>query len=123
MCWLAIDRDTKEIVGVYVGKRDATGAQGLWDSLPPVYRQCAMSYTDFWNAYKVIFPNNRHKAIGKETGLTNHIERLNNTFRQRISRLVRKTLSFSKSIENHIGAIWVFVHHYNATILKTKSCH
>jgi IS1 family transposase len=33
---------------------------------------------------------------GKEMGQTNYIERLNNTLRQRISRLVRKTLSFSK---------------------------
>ena len=34
--------------------------------------------------------------MGKETGETAHIERLNNTRRQRLSRLVRKTLSFSK---------------------------
>ncbi|MCW5213067.1 IS1 family transposase, partial [Desulfobulbus sp. TB] len=52
-----------------------------------------------------IIPVKRHKAVGKETGLTNHIERFNNTMRQRISHLVRKTLSFSKKIENHIGAI------------------
>jgi IS1 family transposase len=45
--WLAIDASTKEIVGVYIGKREQAGAQGLWDSLPPVYRQCAVSYTDF----------------------------------------------------------------------------
>ena len=25
----------------------------------------------------------------------------------------KKTLSFSKKIENHIGAIWSFIHHYN----------
>jgi insertion element IS1 protein InsB len=30
--WLALDVFTKEIVGVYIGKRDQTGAQGLWDS-------------------------------------------------------------------------------------------
>src|SRR4028119_163620 len=52
---LAIDASTKEIVGVYIGKRDQAGAQGLWDSLPPVYRQCAVSYTDFcpflWNSF------------------------------------------------------------------------
>jgi IS1 family transposase len=30
--WLAIDVFTKEIVGVYIGKRDQTGAQALWDS-------------------------------------------------------------------------------------------
>nr|CAO90310.1 unnamed protein product [Microcystis aeruginosa PCC 7806] len=39
--------------------------------------------------------------VGKETGQTNPIERLNNTFRQRISRLVRESLSFSKKMENH----------------------
>ncbi len=44
------------------------------------------------------------------------IERLNNTLRQRISRLVRKTRSFSKKLENHIGAIWYFIHHYNASL-------
>ena len=44
--WLAIDVETGEIVGVYIGGRDIKGAQGLWDSLPPVYRQCAVSYTD-----------------------------------------------------------------------------
>ncbi|MEG4589258.1 IS1 family transposase, partial [Microcoleus sp. MOSTC5] len=46
-------------------------------------------------------------------GKTNHIERFNNTLRQRVCRLVRKTLSFSKKLENHIGAIWYFIHHYN----------
>jgi len=114
--WLAIDRDTRECVGCFMGGRDRTGAKGLWDSLPPVYRQCAVAYTDFWAAYNGIFPNNRHRSVGKETGETNHIERLNCTFRQRISRLVRKTLSFSKKLENHIGAIWFFIHHYNETI-------
>ncbi|MDB9391754.1 IS1 family transposase, partial [Microcystis aeruginosa] len=42
----------------------------------------------------------------------------NNTLRQRISRLVRKSLSFSKNVENHIGAIWYFIHDYNAQLAK-----
>lgn len=114
--WLAIDQDTREIVGVAVGDRSSRTAQQLWDSLPGVYRQCAVSNTDFWEAYSMIFPNCRHRAVGKETGKTNHIERFNCTLRQRISRLVRKTLSFSKKLENHIGAIWYFIHHYNAML-------
>ena len=115
--WLALDAVTREIVGVYIGARDETSAQGLWDSLPAVYRQCAIAYTDFWAAYAAVLPSNRHRAVGKETGKTSYIERLNNTFRQRVSRLVRKTLSFSKSLENHIGAVWYFVHYYNASLL------
>lgn len=78
--------------------------------------QCAVCYTDFWGSYEKVLPNQRHKAVGKESGKTNHIERFNNTMRQRISRLVRKTLSFSKKLENHVGAIWYFIHHYNASL-------
>jgi IS1 family transposase/transposase-like protein len=111
--WLAMDRKTREIIGVYIGDRSEEGAKQLWNSLPPVYRQCAVCYTDFWAAYACIFPSKRHQPVGKDSGKTNHIERFNNTLRQRVSRLVRKTLSFSKKLENHIGAIWYFIHHYN----------
>ena len=45
--WLAIDRDSREIVGLHVGSRDRLGAEALWKSLPSVYRQCAVCYTDF----------------------------------------------------------------------------
>ena len=46
--WLALDADTREIVGVYIGACDAAAARKLWESLPPVYRQCAIASTDFW---------------------------------------------------------------------------
>ncbi len=114
--WLAMDAITREIIGCYIGDRSRESAQALWDSLPKVYRQCARVYTDFWEAYKTVVPSKRHFAVGKETGLTSLIERLNNTLRQRISRLVRKTLSFSKKIENHMGAIWNFIGEYNRKI-------
>lgn len=35
--WLALDADTREIVGVYIGARDKAAARQLWNSLPPVY--------------------------------------------------------------------------------------
>ena len=119
--WLAIDCDSREIVGLHVGSRNQAGAKGLWKSLPPVYRQCAVCYSDFWSAYEKILPQKRHRPVGKESGKTNHIERFNLTLRQRVSRLVRKTLSFSKKLENHIGAIWNFVHHYNSEIAPKLS--
>ena len=114
--WLAMNRDTREIVGMHIGARSREGAKALWESLPAVYRQCALCYTDFWEAYDTILPSKRHRAVGKESGQTSHIERFNCTLRQRVSRLVRKTLSFSKKLENHIGAIWYFIHHYNASL-------
>ncbi len=120
--WLAIDVLTKEIVGVYIGKRDETGARGLWDSIPAIYRQCAVSYTDFWSAYGIVFSKKRHKAVSKDSGKTNYIERFNNTMRQKISQFVRKTLSFSKKLSNHLGAIWYFIHECNASLsIEQKS--
>jgi IS1 family transposase len=52
-----------------------------------------------------IYVNNKYEQIQqkKETGQTSYIERFNNTMGQRIGRLVRKTLSFSKKLSNHIG--------------------
>ena len=68
----------------------------------------------FVSAYEQVLPQNRHRAVGEESEKTNRIERFNLTLRQRISRLVRKTLSLK--IEAHIGAIWNFIHYYNAEI-------
>jgi hypothetical protein len=73
-------------------------------------------YTDFWEAYTQVLPNKRHRVVGKDSGKTNHIERFNNTLRQWVGRLIRKTLSFSKKVANHVGAIWNFIHHYNASL-------
>ena len=46
--WLAIDVETKEIVGVYIGNRYKKGAIGLWDSnalsLPSM---CGFLYTRY----------------------------------------------------------------------------
>ena len=46
------------------------------------------------------YPASATLAVGKETGKTNYIERFSCTISQRISRLVRKTLSFSKKLDN-----------------------
>jgi insertion element IS1 protein InsB len=113
---LALDADTREIVGVYIGSRDEAVARKLRGSLPAVYRQCAVAYNDFWAAYWIVLPSKRHRAVGKEMGKTSYIERFNNTLRQWVSRSVRKTLSFSKSLGNHINAIWHFIHYYNASL-------
>ena len=114
--WLALDAQTREIVGVHIGDRSAVSALALWNSMPPVYRQCAVIYTDHWSAYDSVLPSKRHYSVDKDSGCTSYIERFNCTLRQRVSRLVRKSLSFSKKLENHIAAIWSFVHYYNASL-------
>ena len=107
--WIAIDGESKQVIAFYVGDRSRKSARKLWDRIPLIYRQQATFATDDWEAYKGIIPEARHRVCAKGSGKTNIIERFNCTLRQRVSRLVRETLSFSKSLSNHIGAIKYFI--------------
>jgi IS1 family transposase len=111
--WLAIDRATRKIVGVAFGDRSDETCKKLWLSLPPDYRKRAVIYTDYWKSYGNILPSKRLHQVGKRSGETAHIERFNNTLRQRCSGLVRKTLSFSKDEVMHEKRIRIFINHYN----------
>lgn len=73
-------------------------------------------YTEFWEAYRSVVPAEQHTAAGKETGLTAHVERWNNTLRQRLGRFVRKSLSFSKSEAMHDLCLRLFLHDYNRSM-------
>ena len=111
--WIALDTHTRQIIAFYVGDRSKKSAQKLWEKIPEVYRRQAIFYTDQYEAYNNIVPAAQHRSVAKGSGKTNHVERFNCTLRQRVSRLVRKALSFSKKLENHIGAIKYFICHYN----------
>ena len=112
--WLALCRRTRQIVAYALGPRDDATARRLWDRIPLAYRQ-SLLYTDHLESYHNILPANQHDADYPKRGPTNHIERFNNTLRQRLGRFVRKTLSFSKSFQMHEIAIRLFLHQYNLT--------
>jgi insertion element IS1 protein InsB len=113
--WIAMDAKTRQVIAFHVGDRSRDSANGLWAKIPLVYREQATFHTDQYDAYQGVIPAERHRAITKKARKTNHIERFNNTLRQRVSRLVRETLSFSKKLANHIGAIKYFIGHDNLT--------
>jgi insertion element IS1 protein InsB len=110
-----MDAKTRQVIAFHVGDRSRTSAKGLWAKIPTVYRQHATFYTDQYVVYAGVIPAVQHRAISKLARKTNHIERFNNTLRQRVSRLVRDALSFSKKLAHHIGAIKLFICHYNLT--------
>lgn len=64
-----------------------------------------------------MIPAEQHEAVGKESGKTDHVERWNNTLRQRLGQFVRKTLSFSKLEEMHEARTRLFVHRYNLDVI------
>jgi insertion element IS1 protein InsB len=110
--WIALCRKTRQVVAYAVGDRSEKTCRRLWEGIPQAYRR-GHCYTDFWSAYQAVIPEEQHTAVGKETGETAHVERWNNTLRQRLARFVCKTLSFSKSLFMHDACLNLFLHRYN----------
>ena len=91
--WVALCRRTRQVVGFALGDRSDQTCRQLYQNI----------------------------ASGKQSGKTAHIERWNNTLRQSLSRYVRKTLSFSKSLVMHFRVLCLFIWEYNRNI-KHSSC-
>lgn len=97
-----------------IGKRDEATTRDRWASLPAVDRPCAVGDPALWKADAAVLPSNRHRAVSQERGETSPIDRRHTTFRPRVSRLVRRTLSFSQKVATHLGAVWYDGHHHHA---------
>jgi insertion element IS1 protein InsB len=113
--WVALDATIQQVLAFHVGDRSGQSAQALWEQIPAVYREHAVFYTDHYAAYTGVIPSAQHRAVSQLARKTNYVERCNCTRRQRVSRLVRATLSFSKKLSHHIGAIKYFICGYNLT--------
>ena len=94
--WIALCRKPRQVVSYAIGDRSEKTCRRLWEAIPHAYRTGKCT-TDCWTAYQAVIPEEQHMAVGKETGETAHVERWNNTLRQRLARFVRKTLSFSRT--------------------------
>ena len=95
-----------------VGRSEATFFK-LWDAIPGAeVGKLAHGYaTDAYLVYEVIPEERRTIRVGQ----TNRVERFFGTARQRLGRLVRRTLSFWKSLVMLEVALTVFMHSYNAS--------
>jgi insertion element IS1 protein InsB len=114
---------TRHVMAFHVGDRSRKSARRLWAKIPPAYRHHATFDMDQYVVYEGVIPAAQHQAISKLARKTNHLERFNNTLRQRVSRLVRDALSFSKKLANHIGALKLFICHDNLTRATVESEH
>jgi len=113
--WLVIHKATRQVIAFHVGDRSRESARALWEKLPRAVQKYGLFHTDDWKSYKTVIPQGQH-LYAKQKQYTNHVERFNCTLRQRCSRLVRETLSFSKTLDNHIGAIKFFLCQHNLKI-------
>lgn len=110
-----MDKQTRPSMACYVGARRHASAPQVWAKLPAVSREQATCSTEQSAVYTGGSPAAPQKAITKPARKPHHLERFKNTMRQRVSRLVRDTLAFSKKLANPRGAITYFLCHYNLT--------
>lgn len=108
--WVVYEPDSKQIIAYHMGRRNLRAAQALWAKIPEEMRQHCYIETDSWEAFRTIIPFEKH-WIGKT--YTFYIESLFSAVRSRVSRLVRKSKSFSKKLENHEAAIRYFFWQWN----------
>ena len=111
---MIIERRTRQIIALRIGDRSQEAADALWSKVPLEVK--ALVLTDKWEAYGLAIPTAQHTACAKQSGQTSLIERFNCTLRQRVSRLVRKSLSFSKNDWFHQAAIKYFIAYYTEII-------
>jgi IS1 family transposase len=109
-------RRTRQIVAFVIADRSEASCRKLWEQIPQTYKSC-QSYSDFWEAYQLVFPKETHECVGKGSGQTNHMERWFNTLRQSCARFVRKTLSFSKSDTMHEIVTRLFIIRHNLSLV------
>ncbi len=102
--WLALCKSTRQVVACVVGGRGIATCRQLWKAAPNAFKQ-GVCFTDFWEAYKAVIPDEHHQAVGKASGLTAHVERLNNTIRQRTAdrpgRLELRTLAVCRFVQDN----------------------
>ncbi|MBC7448194.1 MAG: IS1 family transposase, partial [Hymenobacteraceae bacterium] len=97
---IALCRRIRQVVAYFIGDRNGASYRAFWERIPASYKR-GFTVSDYWKTCRQVIRTGRHFSVGKESGETNHVDRWNNTLRQRIGRFVRKTLSFSKSDEMH----------------------
>ena len=108
--WIVFEPEHRQVIAFHVGNRGVESMRALWDKIPRKMRKWCYFETDYWEAYQKVIPVDRH-LIGKE--YTYFIEGFFAELRARVSRLVRKGLSFSKKWDNHLAALQYFFWKFN----------
>ena len=67
--WIALCRQTRQVVAYAIGDRSQATCRRLWEVIPPAYR-AGRCFSDFWAVYQAVIPEEQHTAVGKETGET-----------------------------------------------------
>ncbi|MEZ4989818.1 MAG: IS1 family transposase [Saprospiraceae bacterium] len=113
--WVAFDPVNRLVVAFHIGNRGEESAKALWRKIPAGYKRKCLFATDSWDPYKAVIPTKKH-VEGKE--FTYIVEGFWTGMRARVSRLVRKSVAFSKVDRNHFLAIRYYFYQFNLASLR-----
>lgn len=98
-----INLKTKDVISYKVGSRSKNCLNTVTNCLLDLYPK--KIFSDKWKAYPALIPSEIHSTVRYKTNL---IERMNLTIRNRVKRLARKSLSFSKSMKMLDATLKIF---------------
>ena len=104
--WAVYCPTTKQVIAMHIGKQSKADLKTILDKIPERLRQNCKFATDHFESYYQLIPRDQHRP-GKE--FTYYIEGYFAGVQARVSRLVRKALSSSKDLNNHVAAIRYFL--------------
>jgi insertion element IS1 protein InsB len=99
----SINKKTRQVVHFVAGKRCKENLKKVVDET--LRHQPSIIYTDRLNIYPTIIPPPLHR---KSAHRINHIERMNLTLRNRLKRLSRKTICYSKSEKMLVACLHLY---------------
>lgn len=104
--WVVYCPAIKQVLAMHFGRRSKADLAAILEQLPDRLRHNCQFATDHFESYYQLIPPEQHKP---SKAYTYFIEGYFAGVRARVSRLVRKALSFSKDLDNHVAAIRYFV--------------
>ena len=60
--WLALCRQTRQVVAYFIGDHSLNSCWQLWQWIPASYRHC-QPFSDFWDTYQKVF-GDAHQSVG-----------------------------------------------------------
>ena len=101
-----------------LGCQGAATGRRLFQGLLARYQHNTTYYTDAWEAYAAVLLAAAHRPSAKGSGQTSIVEAINCALRQRGGVLVRKSCSFSKSLEMHHKRIEICINNHNLSLTR-----
>jgi insertion element IS1 protein InsB len=116
--FLAVCRETKQIIASEAGSRSKATLKRLWQKIRHI--ECAAYYTDGWIPYADVLPKSKHIVSKAETYT---VESKNSQIRTYVKRFFRKTKGYSKSKEMFCSGLALVVNKINGIAEKKLQKH